>query len=114
MAVVKGGGGFMLTRLLYGTLVVMLLAGGAMATANKGAEQISLDGGSRGNISFPHHLHQNALNNCQVCHTLFPQEKGSIDRLKQQGKLQNKQVMNTLCIQCHKARKKMGKCHVKN
>ncbi len=109
-------------------LFVILLAGAvliasiAMAVENKGAEQISIDAGSRGNISFPHHAHQNRLKDCNTCHAMFPQEPGAISQLKDIGQLQKKEVMNKLCINCHKAENKAGnknaptscsKCHRK-
>ncbi len=89
---------------------------------NKGAEQIPLAGGTQGVVTFPHYRHQNALGDCMVCHKLFPQTKGSIAKAQAEGKLEKKQVMNTLCIQCHRdlrdAGKKAGpvicaKCHKK-
>lgn len=94
----------------------------AFAVQNGGAEQISLEGGSRGVVPFPHHQHQNTLQDCDVCHSLFPQEQGGIERLKAEGKLVKKQVMNKHCIKCHKTLKRQGgpsgpttcsKCHVK-
>jgi len=112
-----------MVRIIVAVLVLGLLgAAGVMAIENKGAAQITLDGGSRGVVLFPHHRHQNALNDCKICHTLFPQEQGGIARLKQDGKLVKKQVMNKHCIKCHKAKKKDGiktgpttcsKCHIK-
>lgn len=104
--------------------LVMTLCGvlSAIAVENQGAAKINIDGGSRGMVKFPHHLHQNTLKDCQICHTLFPQEQGGIKRLKAEGKLVKKQVMNKHCIKCHKARKKAGdksgpttcsKCHIK-
>ena len=103
--------------------VVVLIAIGATAMENNGAENITLDGGSRGRIMFPHHRHQEALKDCQVCHKLFPKEKDGIKRLKSEGKLNRKQVMNTLCVKCHKANAREGKrsgprtctqCHVRD
>ncbi len=94
----------------------------AMAVENKGAEQIILDGGKRGAVHFHHHLHQNMLGDCKICHSLFPQEPGVIARLKQEEKLVPKQIMNKLCVKCHKAKKQAGqpagpvtctKCHHK-
>jgi len=94
----------------------------AVAVENKGAEQITLDGGERGMVHFPHHRHQNKLGDCNICHTLFPQEKGAIAKLKTEGKLVPKQIMNKHCIKCHKAVKLAGhsagpvtcsKCHQK-
>jgi hypothetical protein len=104
----------------------MLVAGGAVALSNsqqnKGAEQIELQGGKRGNVPFPHHQHQEKLVDCQICHATFEQEAGSIQELKDQGKLKKKHVMNKLCTKCHKQMKKTGeksgpttckKCHIK-
>lgn len=86
----------------------LMLAGGLYALENKGAEQMVLDGRNAGPVPFPHHQHQNTLGDCQVCHRLFPMEAGSINKLKDEGQLARKQVMNKLCIQCHKARIKNG------
>jgi Cytochrome c7 and related cytochrome c len=98
-------------RSFVAIVLVMILGGAspAMAVENKGAAIIDLDGGSRGVVHFPHHKHQNKLGDCKICHTLFPQEKGAIARLKKVDKLVAKQIMNTLCIKCHKAEKKAGK-----
>jgi len=95
---------------------------GVLAVENKGPEQMSLDGGDRGPVPFPHHRHQNALKDCKACHDLFPQERGSIEKLKAEGRLPQKEVMNKLCIKCHKAEKRAGntagpitcsQCHVR-
>lgn len=99
----------MFTRIIYGIVIVLVVAASAAAMANKGAEQIALEGGTRGVVPFPHHRHQSVLADCQVCHTLFPQERGGIERLKKEGKLVKKQVMNKHCISCHKTQKRMGK-----
>jgi len=87
-----------------------------------GAEQITLNGGKRGTITFPHRGHQENLKDCDLCHQHFPQAAGSIDDLKAKGSLKKKWVMKKLCITCHKAKKKEGvksgpttcsKCHTK-
>jgi hypothetical protein len=102
--------------------LIGLMAVTALAVENKGAETISLNGGKRGLVTFPHHRHQNNLKECQLCHELFPQEKDAIQRLKSEGRLAKKQVMNKLCIKCHKAVDREGKpsgpktcnkCHLK-
>jgi hypothetical protein len=94
----------------------------AVAVENKGAEQINIDGASRGNIPFLHHAHQSRLQDCQICHAVFPQEPDALRKLKNSGALQPKQVMTTLCIACHKAEKTAGnsagpttcsKCHIR-
>jgi hypothetical protein len=90
-------------------ILVAMGACAAVALETKGAESITLDGGSRGVVSFPHYRHQSALGDCNACHSLFPQEQGVIMRLKQEGKLAGKQVMNKHCIKCHRAEKKAGK-----
>ena len=93
-----------------------------MAGQNKGAANMDLNGGKRGNVPFPHHQHQENLGDCNICHSVFPQKSGSIAELKAEGKLKKKYVMNKLCTKCHKERKKAGeksgpttckKCHVK-
>lgn len=110
-------------RIVFVTLFLVL--GGVLSAAaieNKGAEQIVLDGGTRGVVPFPHHRHQTKLNDCNTCHALFPQEKGAIARFKKEGTLIAKQIMNKHCIKCHKAEKQAGrqagpvtcsKCHQK-
>jgi hypothetical protein len=107
------------------TLVLILsafLGATALSGENRGAEQITLHGGSRGTVSFPHLKHQGTLADCTICHTLFPQQAGSIDKLKSEGVLVSKQVMNTLCLKCHRAEQRAGrnsgptmcsKCHRK-
>jgi hypothetical protein len=107
-------------------VVFMLVVGGAVALSSsqedRGAAQIELQGGTRGKVPFPHHLHQEKLVDCQICHAVFEQKSGSIEELKAHGKLKKKHVMNKLCTKCHKQKKKAGeksgpttcsKCHVK-
>ena len=109
---------------IIGVIIGVLFLTGAIAAAvqNEGPKDIKLDGGKRGIVPFPHHLHQNVMNDCNACHSIFPKTAGIIKDLKQQGKLKKKQVMNKTCIKCHKAKKKAGvkagptkcsKCHVK-
>ena len=114
--------------LFLGLMVAILLAAfftsasETKKTLDKGAEEIVLYGGTQGQVFFPHLRHQTKLADCQTCHDLFPQEKGSIDKLKAEGSLKSKQVMNTYCIKCHRAEKRAGnasgpticsKCHQK-
>lgn len=89
---------------------------------NKGAAQITIAAGERGAVAFPHHLHQDKLGDCNACHNYFPQEPHAIEQLKKEGKLVRKQIMNKLCVKCHKAEKRAGnktgpttcsKCHQK-
>jgi cytochrome c5 len=103
--------------------VVALACAYAIQTDNKGAPQMSLNGGKNGPVPFPHLAHQAALADCSICHELFPQEAGGIDALKASGELKKKQVMNKHCTKCHKQMKKEGKktgpttcktCHVKS
>ena len=109
-------------RLILLMLVLGFIAAMAFAVENKGAKDLLLDGGKRGKVPFPHHQHQNTLVDCKICHTQFPQEKGSIKKLKSEGKLAKKHVMNKLCTNCHREKKKAGeksgpticsKCHIK-
>ncbi|MEA2083723.1 MAG: cytochrome c3 family protein [Thermodesulfobacteriota bacterium] len=73
----------------------------AAVTENTGASKIVLEGGRRGNVSFPHQEHQNTLGDCNLCHNLFPKVSGSIERLKDEGGLKKKETMDQ-CMDCHK------------
>ena len=103
-------------------MIAGVMTANSMATQNKGAENIKINGGKRGNVPFPHRQHQARLSDCQICHTVFPQKAGSIAELKAEGKLKKKYVMNKLCTKCHKEKKRAGqksgptsctKCHIK-
>jgi hypothetical protein len=107
---------------VVGIILSVFISTIGLAVENKGAEKIQIDGGSRGAISFQHRQHQDRLGDCNVCHTMFPQESQSLARLKGNGQLKPKNVMNKLCIKCHKAEKKVGnnagptkcsKCHIR-
>ena len=111
---------------LVSVSVAAVIAGAAVAssvtTQNKGAENIEIPGGKRGDVHFPHRRHQEKLGDCQICHSVFPQNPGIIEKLKSEGKLKKKYVMNKLCTKCHKEKKKAGqkagpttcsKCHTK-
>ena len=106
---------------------ILMVAAGSVATSgvateNKGTAEIKLPGGTRGLVPFPHHRHQDKLGDCEICHSVFPQKAGIIKALKAQGKLKKKHVMNKLCTQCHRQKKREGmksgpttcaKCHIK-
>ena len=106
--------------------MVALVGGSSMAVSlaaeNQGADSMDLEGGKRGKVPFPHRLHQKDLGDCQICHSIFPQEPEAIAKLKAQGALKKKYVMNKLCTKCHREKKKAGqrsgpttckKCHFK-
>ncbi|MDY6791859.1 MAG: cytochrome c3 family protein [Thermodesulfobacteriota bacterium] len=103
-------------------MIILYTVALAVAMQNQGAKDITLDGGKKGAVGFPHHLHQNAISDCNACHGVFPQTAGIIKELKIQKKLKKKQVMNKTCIKCHREKKKAGEktgptkcsqCHVK-
>ena len=60
-----------------------------------------------GDVAFPHGRHQGVTVDCQPCHTLFPKESGTIDQMKTNEKLKNKEVMN-MCKGCHQERISKG------
>ena len=102
--------------------LILAAAASIPAVENKGTDTIILHGGSRGDVSFPHYRHQDALRDCNICHDTFPQKAGAIDELKKSGELKQKQVMNKLCTKCHRERQQAGettgpttctKCHQK-
>ncbi len=107
---------------LFCILILISTTAVCLAAQNMGPKEIKLAGGSRGEIPFPHFSHQTKLGDCNVCHSLFPQTIGGIAKLKAEGKLKPKQIMNKHCIKCHKAEKKSGnpsgpttcaKCHIR-
>jgi hypothetical protein len=111
-------------RTLMALGLLALTAGGWASdpAQNKGAADMILEGGTSGKVAFPHHRHQQALGDCNICHAAFPQKAGAIEDLKAQGKLARKQIMNEQCTQCHKEKKRDGvkagpttctACHVK-
>ncbi len=112
--------------LLLGTGIMTFVAASVVLSAapaeNKGAAEIQLAGGETGGVLFPHHRHQEKLNDCDICHAFYPQKAGVIEELKAEGKFKKKHVMNKLCIKCHKQKKQEGitagpttcaKCHIK-
>lgn len=107
--------------LLYGFFMAPVI-GPAVGGENTGAENITMTGGNRGDVNFPHRQHQGRLTDCKTCHELFPKTSGSIEALKSEGKLDKKQVMNTQCVACHRTRRAAGErsgpvscntCHTK-
>ncbi len=102
----------LMKQFMLAVIALILTAGLCIAAVeNKGPAQITLKGGKRGLVNFPHHRHQNKLEDCNICHSFFPQEADAISRLKKEGKLVPKQIMNKLCIKCHKAEKQAGHSH---
>jgi hypothetical protein len=113
-------------RIVMITLVTALTVSLCMAAthaANRGPDRIDIFGGRSGNVPFPHAQHQDRIEDCNVCHSVFPQETEAIKKLKEKGMLKPKKVMTLQCIKCHKEEKKTGKphgpvtcktCHVKS
>jgi hypothetical protein len=114
---------FMRTKvILIATMGILLILATAFSGQKSGAENILLDGGDSGAVPFPHKKHQDSLKDCNICHELFEQEIGSIEKLKAADMLKAKQVMNTQCLKCHRDTKKAGNpsgpiscatCHIK-
>lgn len=56
-------------------LALMVIAGGTVvlceAEQNKGAQDIEIAGGKRGNIPFPPHRHKEKLKDGNICHSVF-------------------------------------------
>ncbi len=111
----------LISLVLAGAISVSVIPAFAQ-TQNMGAAEIILEGGTSGNVHFPHQRHQVKLVDCAICHSTYPQKAGAIEELKAQGKLAKKQVMNEQCTKCHKEKKQAGEkagpttcttCHVK-
>lgn len=103
-------------------LAVLIFSAVIVSAQNEGEKEIIINGGKSGNITLPHHLHQDVVDDCMICHVDFPKEAGSIDALKSAGTIKKKQVMNQICLKCHRDKKKAGEkagpvscseCHIK-
>jgi len=112
---------------LLGATILFFFAGSAAFSdapvENKGAAEIKISAGTRGTVQFPHKRHQDKIEDCKICHALYPEEAGIIEKLKAEGTLKKKQVMNIQCTKCHKQKKREGikagpttctKCHIKD
>jgi plastocyanin len=86
---------------------MMLMVVPTIDAENHGAENIVLQAPKRGDVPFAHALHQETLDDCMVCHELFPKVTGVIERLKADGSMKKKQVMKQ-CRACHRATKAGG------
>jgi len=102
----------LLKKILFFVLCTALWVAAGMVTQShakdKGAENIVIHGGKRGDVSFPHRQHQERIGDCMVCHSFFPQKPGSIEVLKADGTLRRKQVMTSLCVKCHRDKRLKG------
>jgi hypothetical protein len=87
-----------------------------------GKENMVLNGGKQGKVNFAHHRHQTIAGECDVCHSAFPSTPDALEQSKADGTLKPKQVMNKICLKCHRDLKKAGEkfgpvtcsgCHVK-
>jgi hypothetical protein len=110
------------TIIIAVTIAVLGICAAMAAAANQGPAHIDIYGGQSGKVSFPHLQHQDRIKDCNVCHSVFPQETEAIRKMKEKGELKPKKVMNLQCIRCHKQEKRAGKpygpvtcntCHVK-
>lgn len=94
---------------IIGCCCLFLVVATSVYSENIGAKDMVLEGGATGKVPFPHQRHQTALNSdCQICHKLFPQEKGVIVKLKREDALKKKAVMNN-CQSCHRGLASQGK-----
>ena len=107
-------------------LLGMVLVMGLVVCVNaedRGAATIFFEKGRMPEVTFPHRLHQEVLDNdCSACHDLFPMQAGIIREMIAKDELKRQQVMNTKCLACHKERLKAGEpagptkctqCHVR-
>jgi cytochrome c-type protein NrfB len=118
----RPAGGHVKTKLMIALVLGLSLVPFKNLTGqDKGAATMMLQGGSLGVVAFNHHLHQTALGDCNLCHNLFPQVSGSIEKMKAEGKLKKREVMGQ-CQDCHKQKAasesktlpvKCGECHKK-
>lgn len=86
---------------------IVLQTAAVFAYSEKGAEEMVLSGGSRGEVFFPHGRHHGVTVDCLPCHGLYQKEPEIISKMKKEGKLKKKEAMN-MCKGCHKELKSKG------
>jgi hypothetical protein len=96
------------TAVLLIAAVCLLVVAALAAEKNMGAPTQVIPGGIKPDVTLPHAAHQAALENCDLCHNLFPQASGAIVQLKEAGTLKKMQVMKQ-CLGCHKELAEAGK-----
>jgi hypothetical protein len=96
----------MIRRALRAALVILFLTAPAAADAREG--ELVLDGGRKGDVPFPHALHQRTLESCSACHSNFPQKSGAIKKYVKNGTLKKMEIMKN-CMNCHKELAAKGK-----
>jgi hypothetical protein len=75
-------------RIIFAVMIIaVFVLTVADASQNRGAKEMNLEAGSKGKVFFPHYNHQEAIGDCQVCHSLFPQNSGAVVKLKTEGSL---------------------------
>ena len=85
----------MRTRLILSSIVLALFSTATIiGAANQGAENISIYGGSRGDVPFPHRAHQDRLKDCNTCHAVFPQETDGIKKMSNRAGLSISKTSN--------------------
>ncbi len=100
-----------LSRIITVAVLLFGLAAGAAAAVDNGPAKIDIYGGSSGKVPFPHAAHQKRIQDCKVCHSVFPEKPDAIKTMKAEGTLKPKKVMNLQCIKCHREEKRAGKPH---
>jgi cytochrome c-type protein NrfB len=88
--------------------ILLLVVAALAAEKNPGAPTLVIPAGIRPDVTLPHAAHQTALEDCDLCHNLFPQVAGSIVQMKASGALKKMQVMKQ-CRECHKEMTEAGK-----
>jgi hypothetical protein len=88
--------------------LLLVIVGGTVGAGEKAGNVAKiLSGGTFGDVPFAHKAHQAALDSCDDCHDLFPEASGAVERLKAEGRLYSRQVMNQ-CTSCHLRRERNG------
>lgn len=98
-------------KFLAALLILCFVGSAAVAAKNQGGKEFKIDGGNKGDVSFPHHLHQDIIGDCNVCHSIFPKSKGAIKDHIAKKILKKKQVMKESCLKCHKEKRNAGEAH---
>ncbi len=108
---------------MIGVMMILSVVAWAQQNLDKGADMIQLNlDRAMAEVDFPHHVHQNVVNDCDACHMTFPMAAGIIEEKITRREFRKQQIMNDVCLDCHRAMKTAGQstgpvacnqCHIR-
>lgn len=108
-------------KLFFTVITISCLCPIFTVAKNIGDKSFMISGGKLGDVPFPHDKHERIITDCDYCHNLYPQVRGSIKKYIDDGKFNKREVMDR-CTKCHRDKFNAGLktgptrckgCHIK-